>query len=421
MAPFRWIGKSRRRIWCTVLILLAMIAAPPLWWATQLWGLPDIGEPFDVAEFRAMTIPDDRNAYVLYRQAAAVYKPLRQYVKKLVFDQFIWRNGWSETTPEVRQWAEANREALALFRQGSERPDALDSIVRSERDPIEMGWTLECLKRLAQLEATRLEEQGDMASAWVWYRAILRMIHQVGLHGTRTRRRYAREWRWHFRMWVNTWATDPRTTPAMLRQALDDVVACESFVPSESYTLKADYLATEKWLNDPNNPGHYPNATFRTLGNPNFQWGPDEIQALWDAWRFCHRETERSRRVIRLLIANWLAYHDLPRDQRPSPSLKASLCDIYPFGPEAPAKARVLSPEALDRWLATTIDAQERLGDLDWRRLRIGELADSRELVTLLGRHLYARGDSDAPTIEELVDPYLRRLPAEFPEDAGGH
>ena len=57
-------------------MLLSIIPAAWLWWAAQLWGLPDIGDPFDVASFHAQTIPDDRNAFVLYRQAAARFKPL---------------------------------------------------------------------------------------------------------------------------------------------------------------------------------------------------------------------------------------------------------------------------------------------------------------------------------------------------------
>ena len=60
--PFRWIGRSRRRIWVARLTLLAMIVGPPVWWTIQLLGLPDIGDPFDVQAFRAFAIPDDRNA-----------------------------------------------------------------------------------------------------------------------------------------------------------------------------------------------------------------------------------------------------------------------------------------------------------------------------------------------------------------------
>jgi hypothetical protein len=36
-----------------------------LWWLTSLNGLPDIGEPFDVAAFRSFRVPDDQNAFGL--------------------------------------------------------------------------------------------------------------------------------------------------------------------------------------------------------------------------------------------------------------------------------------------------------------------------------------------------------------------
>ncbi len=58
-APLRWIGKSRRRIWGMALLMAVMLASPPLWWAMQLIRLPGIGDPFDVAVFRAFTIPDE--------------------------------------------------------------------------------------------------------------------------------------------------------------------------------------------------------------------------------------------------------------------------------------------------------------------------------------------------------------------------
>ena len=39
-------------------------------WAMQLRGLPDVGDPFDVAAFEAERVPDDRNAYSWYQNAA---------------------------------------------------------------------------------------------------------------------------------------------------------------------------------------------------------------------------------------------------------------------------------------------------------------------------------------------------------------
>ena len=40
-----------------------------IWWLTSLNGLPDIGDPFDVAAFRAFSIPDDQNAFAFFRRA----------------------------------------------------------------------------------------------------------------------------------------------------------------------------------------------------------------------------------------------------------------------------------------------------------------------------------------------------------------
>ena len=121
-APFRLLVKSRRRVLCVVLILLWMVTAPPLWWATQLMGLPNIGDPFDAEAFRAMTIPDDQNAFVLYRQALALYTPLR-FSDTSPSVQEDLHTRWSTAPPEVRRWAEVNRDALAHFRRGADRPE----------------------------------------------------------------------------------------------------------------------------------------------------------------------------------------------------------------------------------------------------------------------------------------------------------
>src|SRR5262249_30539745 len=152
------------------------------------------GEPFDLQAFRSLTIPDDRNAFVLYHQAAALLKPLKpsdpsqdRRVNVLV--------RWSKAAPEVRRWVEENREALALYRQGAERPDALDPSIAS--NPVEYVRTdssLYSFHRMALLEASRREEQGDMAGAWDWYRTALRTIHLVGIRSTLFKRLLAQRW-----------------------------------------------------------------------------------------------------------------------------------------------------------------------------------------------------------------------------------
>ncbi len=416
----RTITKTRRRIWCLVSVLLAMVAGPPLWWATQLFGLPDIGDPFDAAAFRAFTIPDDRNAFVLYRQAATLFKPSAPYLKNAGKVNLL--TPWPEAAPQARQWLEANREALAVYRQGAERPDALDTATRFDRESDDTFRTLWSFRFLILLEASRLEEQGDMAGAWGWYRAMLRTIHHVGMHGVVWKRNIIQRWQRDLRVRLTTWVDTKKTTPALLRRALDDVAQCEALAPSEQDSLKAGYLHANELLEQPANPGRtVPLNRFARFYDPDFTLNPEQIQALWDWWRFWRREPERSKRVIRLLTANWLAYHDLPPGSRPKPDRRVASFDIYSLGPESPPQARALSPVALDAWFDTAYDAQQVLEFVDASGVRVLERAQDGELLILLAEELYRRDHgTDPPTTEALVGPYLKSLPDHLRADDKG-
>jgi hypothetical protein len=414
-APFRWLLRSRRRVATVVAVFLAMIAALPLWWSIQLLGLPDIGEPFDLEAFRSFRIPDDRNAFVLYRQAAAALKPL----KSLVRPTGVPANQpgpWPKDDAEARRWVEENREAMELYRRGTERPDALDLVPPNSPQSGEMLRTLRSFHVLAQLAAGSLEQQGDMAGAWDWYRTAFRATDRLGLHGVLTMRVVAQRWHAELQGRVVTWAADPRTTPAMLRQALDDAIAFGAVIRSESYTLMAEYAQLEAMLDSPQNPSRYVPLMplYRRISYLRYFVGREQMLALSDAWRFWRREPERSRRVLRLVFANWLAYDALPPERRPAPDPKLSgSYDFYAFGPEAPAGARALSPVALDRWLASTTDASEMLRGMSFQGIHhLQERSNHRALVVLLARALYRRDHgADPPSDQALVGPYLERLP----------
>src|SRR5262249_11916419 len=147
---------------------------------------------------------------------------------------------------------------------------------------------------------------------------------------------------------------DPRTSSADLRRALDDVVACEALVPSESYTLKAQYRLLD-WQLDPKHSraGRMPPVwLMRLVSSGMGRWvalflSPEQIHSLSWAWCSWRREPERSWRVIRLLVANRLAYYDLPPDRRPAADPNVVTCDVYPLGPGSPPNACILSPESL--------------------------------------------------------------------------
>ncbi len=186
--PFRFRGWLRRRT--RQLVLLVLICAGSLVLITCgamigrsvcLIGLPDVGDPFDVAAFRSFRIPEDQDAVVLLRHAAAK-------VPSIPFLPMAIRRlgpsvGWSQADPKLREWALANLQALEMFRQGADR---LDGIPHPSSDWVDnyQYLNLRPLIWLALLEGARQEEQGDMAAAWIWYRTVLRMRVHVMRRGS---------------------------------------------------------------------------------------------------------------------------------------------------------------------------------------------------------------------------------------------
>jgi hypothetical protein len=422
-APFRWIGRSWRRIGVALVVALVIVLGPPLWWSTQLIFLPDIGAPFDEAAFRATTIPDENNAYRLYERAWGKYQPVHDFYKAVRNTPLDTTARWPVAAPQARQWADANREALALYRQAAELPDAMDQLPEFEgqhRNRWGRAWKLGMFQELAQLEASRLEASGDSTGAWTWYRANLRTIHLVSRHWTAEGRGLAQDWHRTLNTRIRDWAADPRTTPDLIRRAIDDVIACEALPPSESYTLKAEYLDVEHEFDNLNGPRHQAPGFARAIVSflP-VDLGIDQKLASYQTKRFLLREPERSRRTLKLAVANWLAYYDLPESARPrpDPTDDGGVDFFYPPSPHAPANAKLMSPQDLARWLDTCIDANLLLGEWSIKTVRRSERTNHRDLLIALAEELYRRDHgAEPPSLEVLVGPYLKRLPPEFEE-----
>jgi hypothetical protein len=147
---------------------------------------------------------------------------------------------------------------------------------------------------------------------------------------------------------------------------------------------------------------------------------PDQVGAVFSSWRSWLREPERSRRVIRLAVANWLGCYERPPEDRPRPDFKANGPGdwFYPLGPESSARARVLPPRALAAWLNSTFDANFLLGTWGWKAVRRQERSNHRALLILLGQELFRRDfGSDPPTPEAFIGRYLKSLPSESLDD----
>jgi hypothetical protein len=91
---------------------------------TSLNGLPDIGDPFDIAAFRAFSLPDDHNAFTYFPRALEKVTPIRGMVGGEGADPGDSKFSWSIANTMWRKWAAENREPFKLFQQGAEQPDA---------------------------------------------------------------------------------------------------------------------------------------------------------------------------------------------------------------------------------------------------------------------------------------------------------
>ena len=365
--------QTGRVLMVLVIGLLFMAGVLEVWRGASLLGLPDVGDPFDVAAFRAFRIPRDQDAVVLFHQAQEKLSPM----PKLSSDERRLGPGpWSKTMPEVREWAATNRHALELFREASDRPDG---IVHRSFDRNSRRYYLNqlgALTWLALLEASRLKEQGEMEAAWNWYRAVFRMKVHAMRRGSIFQRLVAdNSCKWlHTR--VAIWAADRRTAKPLLRRALEDIKSGEPKPEWDAFSLKVEYLDMMNELDKEwgeVQQGDEEDRHVRIWGEelpPSLSWIP------YAAKQYVCNEPERSRRVLRLAFANWLAHADEKDPRYLRPAVRAMFSrgecawtvQFFAVGHDGPAAARKLAPQRLAESLMRTRDAKQLLSFCAGRR-----------------------------------------------------
>ncbi len=216
-------------------LALAGSTAFVTWWNTSLYGLPDVGDPFDVAAF-GQPIPDETNAYILYKQAAALLPE---------GPQANTNDDWKTADAKQREWFEQSQEALAIWRKGTDRPDARyisPYLIRFETN-LDVARAVRSFGRLALLKGSRLEDSGDFEGALNWYLAHLRSTRHSGRHGTIIDRLIGVSMYGGVSARLIRWAADPKVDSKMLRRALDAAIAADGATSPISDALKMEYLS----------------------------------------------------------------------------------------------------------------------------------------------------------------------------------
>ncbi len=434
--PFAHVGSGTTRVllrlmWRIGLLagLAAAIGAGCLfaWRLTALWGLSSASEPFDTVAFRPPEVPADRDAFALYPRAAARFESVGDDSWRIGINGIVRRglSSWPIATPDIRSRLIKHGEALGLWRQAADRPEA--SLRGPEDRDLLVGPAMRSLFLLAQLEASRLETEADLDGAWGWQRACLRMVRHIQDYDPLRRASDTqREVVPTVAANVKRWAKDQRVGASLLRAALNDVLAMDVPTTRGSAALKAEYLAVAAKLADP------PATLVRQAWDDICEDGDDglwyrHLPLFHESRWFVRNEPELSRRVARLVFDNWIASCEQP-------------ASIWPVGmswrPIRDGGMALVLLDCAGPWDTPTESAGLTAADLSkhfdsallFRRLYNEDLcfkltayysyvltrrADTAKLILTLAEELYAREHAGKypASPEELVGPYLKALP----------
>jgi hypothetical protein len=381
--------------------------------------IPDVGEPFDVKKFCAVSVPYGQNAFIAYRHAAASKVGEGEIVNRpnwatraqwnayfLSLNQTL-EQGWRFADKNVRRWLETNETALEAWQRGTECADALASppaeigvvppdvdVLRAMFASMAFNQAGRDFARLACLKAARLRAGPHPAGAWMWYRAALRSSAHLGMHNTLTGRLVGSA---IYDLAADTsrdWAAQPEIKADDLRRALADVLAVNRMSPPFSETVKGDYLFSANSLDGCIELG------VRYIG----EYLP------YIGYR------QRTRRALNLVYANLLSQADRSRWQRSPTRGKLGL---FAGDRSLSRSPMVYSDEEIEgRFLAFPPDtkiAHYFVPPDSVFEFRDNEQAWQSGLVLSLALQLHYREHGQFPaTLDELVrNGYLTSVPAD--------
>jgi hypothetical protein len=402
------VSKTRRTlrvVLASMFLAVAAVGSVLIWQFTTLSGLPDIGDPFDVEKYARIEIPADENAYTFYRRAFKMTEGIN--CPRSMSGNY---SDWNLISAEELKYLEDSRAALAVWLEGTKRNRAVYIQPGEATFETVLPVTQESrnFARRMNLQAFKLQHEGDLTGSWTWLRANLRTGRHIGMNGFVIERLVGNAIFATASMQVKLWADDPRVDAKMLRVAMDDVLALDALDRSPSQMARAEYFSAMTAFRDQETSERM--LPFATPAPPQTwkQKMSDRISRLIASFR---HEPERSRRVTRLIIANLLAACDLAPDERKQRIRQFGKLTLYAPAEGAPT---TISPEALARWNETTRYA--RVFQSDWMNVEKNALARDEtsraSLLVHLAEQLYKREKGHEPkSVDELIGPYLKTLP----------
>ncbi|MEK6257529.1 MAG: hypothetical protein AABP62_02825 [Planctomycetota bacterium] len=407
-------------IWGLVVILMLALL-PFVVRAVFLSSVPAMAEPFDVAAFVGDEIPPAENAFTDYRQAVLMRRQLMQALEQRSvlepsnYDE-VYKGGWEAADEPMRAWLDECREALVVWRRGTEKQQALD------QSPIKMTFAtlvneiqeLRAFARLALVDQMRCLHEGDVEEAWKLARATYRSGGHATWRGPMIQSLVGSALHAMASGGMQRWAEHPAVTADQLRAALTQVKADFALYESESNMLKSEYLILRNTMTAPDWAGVIGPAVGGPLGDGIM---PESVARgfLWVVG-----EPELTVRFNRQIVANQIREVDKSLSERRK-LVGSGFAMLFDTDPTVTRAQGELDANQIDRGVRTSILSKMLLPatkqvDNAFLRFRGRQAV----LEVLLAAQVYRRDKGEFPeSLDQLVPRYLEAVPLD-PCDLNG-
>lgn len=360
---------------------------------------PGIREPFDTNLF--LNNHADRVALsgMPYKEALELFVPREPGLLGELIT--ATEKGWPESDPKIKQWVENNSSALQeIHKIIKKHPKDVAFPVKSIYDDIFDTRVFQFVDLLT-LKASKALYDGDSESAWIHLHASLLLCVNYGLQG---RVEYNGAGERSLKTVVDSisdWAAHKNTSTELLRNSLPTIEGEFERIPPLSETVKYEYLYITSALKRKSSV-----ALFKNMRSP-----PEDVfEKLSNAGRdasWTISEPERSIKLARIVVANWLSQCD-------NPSQLQNIDYEYgayktPRGPDSNMMRVGIESSLIGPYLQMTGAGLEWLKrDRDFNRVR---------LTTTIAICVYARAHGRYPenlqaldeqgfSSRDLLDPY---------------
>ena len=387
IAPLTWLARARGRRRLALLAAYAVVLGVVgvlLAREVRFRRLPGVADPVDRRAAGHVDLADADNAMIQYRRALA-------------------RLAGPGTV------ADRERAALDLWLAGTSCPDALPVRPTDLTEPtsVAVDPDLSDLLELANREATRRLNSGNLDGSWAIIRGMIRTGLHAGRHGGDAATTASRELLWRVSPQVSPWATAPGNTSARLRGALADVAGLEALVPPFSETLQIESFVRRAALA---REGADPSPAPLDRIAPGTKW-LNQLPGVARFHRFWADEPRTSLRLDLVLLAGQLAHCDLPA---PLDRPLLPRYGIYAVTSRTPPGLAAVSPATLES-LVEDSNLRARRGEFAWMlsRHRAAFWVLRRQIAVELAvaADRLDHPDRPAQSVKDLVGPYLATPP----------